>query len=319
VTGGAGFIGSHVVDFFIGRSDTVTVLDDLSSGSLDNLEQSRASPRLNMVRGDIKDVALVDSLMPGQDIVFHFCDKSDIRFAADHPRDYIDQNIIGAVNVLESMRKWRVPRIVFPSSTTVLGDATTVPTPEHYGPLKPMNLYGGAKAACEGLLSAYAYTYDLRATVFRFVDVVGDRIDHGVIYDFMRKLTKNPEELEILGDGSQRRSFLLVDDCVSGIWTALSSGDATASLVHLGNSDQIGITRVAELICEVMGLKDVRFKYTGGKRGWKGDSFSNFIANNHLDSLGWRPERASEEAVRETTRRLLAQFARRKQGACGSA
>jgi UDP-glucose 4-epimerase len=239
-------------------------------------------------------------------MVFHFCDKSDIRFAAEHPRDYVDQNVMGAANVLESMRKWRVPKIVFPSSTTVLGDAATVPTPEHYGPLKPMNLYGGAKAACEGLITAYAYTFDMSATILRFVDVVGDRIDHGVSYDFIRKLRANPSELEILGDGSQVRSFVLVDDCIRGIWKAVSSCEGTASIVHLGNVDQINITQVAEIVCHVMGLEKVRFKYTGGKKGWKGDAYSNVIASNTLDALQWRPEHSSEDAVRETARRLLA-------------
>ncbi len=316
VTGGAGFIGSHWVDFLIGRGDTVTVLDDLSTGTLENLAQSRSSPRFRFVQGDIRSATTVDSVTEGQEAVFHFCDKSDIRFAAEHPRDYIDQNILGAVNLLESMRKWGVKKIMFPSSTTVLGDATLVPTPETYGPLLPMNLYGGAKAACEGLLSAYAYTYDLKATVFRFVDIVGGRIDHGVIYDFIRKLKRNPAELEILGDGSQLRSFLLIDDCVRGMWAALSAEQSErepARVRHLGNREQIPITRVGELICEVMGLKQVAFKYTGGKKGWKGDAYSNFLVNDTLDKAGWQPELSSEEAVRETTRRLLAQMSARGQ------
>jgi len=241
----------------------------------------------------------------GQELVFHLCDKSDIRFAASHPRDYIDQNILGAVNLLESMRKWGARRMVFPSSTTVIGDATRVPTPESYGPLQPMNLYGGAKAACEALLSAYAHTYDLQALSFRFVDIVGGRIDHGVIYDFIRKLKANPKELEILGDGSQRRSFLLIDDCLAGMWQAISQAKAVTQIVHLGNRQQISITRVAELIVEVMGLRQVAFRYTGGKKGWKGDAFSNFIVNDTLDALGWAPTHDSEEAVRETARRLL--------------
>jgi UDP-glucose 4-epimerase len=307
VTGGAGFIGSHLAEFLVGRGEEVTVLDDLSTGKLENLEKASASSRLTFVKGDIKDAGLVDSVIKGQELVFHFCDKSDIRFAADHPRDYIDQNVLGAVNVLESMRRWQVGRIVFPSSTTVLGDATMVPAPERYGPLGPMNLYGGAKAACEGLLSAYAHTFDMGATIFRFVDVIGERIDHGVIHDFIRKLTRDPTELEILGDGSQRRSFLLIDDCIRGMWRAIEASAATSAVIHLGNRDQITITRVAEVVCDVMGLSNVRFRYTGGKKGWKGDSFTNFIVNDTLEGLSWKPDRASEEAVREAARRLLSQ------------
>ena len=303
VTGGAGFIGSHLVEFLVARAHQVTVLDDLSTGKREHLR--RCADQIRFVEGDIKDAAVVDEVVRGQEMVFHLCDNSDIRFATQHARTYLDQNVLGCFHVLESMRRHGVRNIVFPSSTTVLGDATVVPTPESYGPLHPMNLYGGAKLAAEALISAYAYSFDLRAFIFRFVDIVGARIDHGVIFDFIRKLKADPTRLEILGDGSQRRAFLLVDECVEAMWLAIERCEAVVNTVHLGNADQISITRVAEVIRDEMGLGDVRFEYTGGKKGWKGDAFTNFLANDTLDRLGWRPRRDSAETVREAAAALL--------------
>jgi UDP-glucose 4-epimerase len=238
-------------------------------------------------------------------MVFHLCDNSDIRFAASHPGDYVQQNIVGGFYVLEAMKKSGVKKIAFPSSTTVLGDATQVPTPENYGPMQPMNLYGGAKMAMEGLISAYAHTFDFQAWIFRFVDIIGGRIDHGVIYDFIRKLRANPAQLEILGDGSQRRSFLLIDDCVRAIWQSVEGLSAKVNLVHIGNREQIDITTVGHLVSGVLELSGVEFRYTGGKKGWKGDSFTNFIESNSLVRIGWQPELDSTAAVQEAARRLM--------------
>lgn len=303
VTGGAGFIGSHLVEFLVARAHEVTVLDDLSTGKRENLRA--CAGRVRFVEGDIKDAATVDDVVRSQEFVFHLCDNSDIRFATQHARTYLDQNVLGCFHVLESMRRHGVKRIAFPSSTTVLGDATAVPTPENYGPLHPMNLYGGAKMAAEALISAYSYSFDFRAFIFRFVDIVGARIDHGVIFDFVKKLRADGGRLEILGDGSQRRSFLLVDECVEAMWLAIERCEAVVNTVHVGNRDQISITRVGELVCAEMGLSNVRFEYTGGKKGWKGDSFTNFLANDTLDRLGWRPRRDSAATVREAAARLI--------------
>jgi UDP-glucose 4-epimerase len=306
VTGGAGFIGSHLVEFLISEGHTVLVFDNLSTGQLAHLGSVQASPRFAFVKADIKDAAAVDAAVKGQDLVFHLCDNSDIRYAASHTADYIDQNILGGFQVLEAMKRHGVKQIAFPSSTTVLGDATVVPTPEHYGPLFPMNIYGGAKLAMEALLSAYAYTFDFQVWIFRFVDIVGGRIDHGVIHDFIKKLRANPKELEILGDGSQTRSFMIIDDCVSAIWKSVTQLQDKVNLVHIGNGDRTSITQVGHLVCAVLGLQDVGFRYTGGKKGWKGDAFTNYIASNSLDRLGWKARLGSEAAVTEAARRLSA-------------
>lgn len=308
VTGGAGFIGSHLVEFLVESGHETTVLDNLSVGKMSHLEKVKNSPLFKFVLGNIQDQAKVDEVVAGQDFVFHLCDNSDIRFAAQHAHDYVQQNIVGGFYVLEAMKKHGVKKIAFPSSTTVLGDADVVPTPENYGPLKPMNLYGGAKVAMEGLLSAYAYTYDMQAWIFRFVDIVGGRIDHGVIYDFICKLSKNPKDLEILGDGSQRRSFLLVDECIRAIWLSIQQLNEKVNVVHIGNRDQINITQVGEIVKEEMGLSSATSSYTGGKKGWKGDAFTNFIECGQLNRLNCFPELNSAATVHEAARRLIKQI-----------
>ncbi len=306
VTGGAGFIGSHLVEVLIQEGHSVCVFDNFSKGSPANLAKVKDSPLFQCIDGDIRNQAQVHAAVSQKDFIFHLCDNSDIRYAADHAEDYLNQNVLGGFYVLEAMRAHGVKKIMFPSSTTVLGDAKVVPTPESYGPLQPMNIYGGAKMACEGLISAYAHTFDLQAWIFRFVGIIGGRMDHGVIFDLMQKLKKDPKNLEILGDGSQRRSFMLVDDCVRAILKSTREVHEKVNLVHIGNRDQISVTEVAQAVCQGLGLPDVAFHYTGGKRGWRGDAFTNFIASNTLDQLHWQAEFDSKAAVMETVKRLNA-------------
>lgn len=304
VTGAAGFIGSHLVETLLAAGHQVTGFDNFSTGKKKHLSRADGQVGFRFVEGDICDAELVDRLVAGQDFIYHLCDNSDIQFAARHPEVYVSQNIVAGTRLLDSMVKHGVKKIAFPSSTTVIGDAKVVPTPESYGPLEPMNLYGGAKLAMEGMLSAYAYTYGLQTWIYRFVGIIGGRMDHGVLHDFVQKLKDNPQELAILGDGSQRRSFVLVDDCVRAMVTAVERFDQKVNLVHIGNRDHIDISTVAQLICETLGYKGVEFKYAGGKRGWVGDALTNFLKCDSLDSIGWYPELDSSGAVREAARRL---------------
>jgi UDP-glucose 4-epimerase len=252
----------------------------------------------------------VEEAVPGHEVIFHFCDDSDIRSAAEHPDTYVEQNIMGLFYVLESMRRNRIRLILFPSSTTVFGELAHPPASELDGPMMPLNLYGGAKLAAEGLISAWAHTYDLRAIVFRFVGIIGGRMDHGVVHDFVRKLQKDPTQLEILGDGAQSRSFVLVDDCLEAMLFALAKTRKNYNLVHIGNVDQISVNETAEIVCQVMKLKDVKLCHTGGKLGWKGDVASNFIATETLTAWGWKPRRSSREAVFEAASRLASEKGR---------
>lgn len=302
IAGGAGFIGSHLTERLLAEGASVTVFDNLATGREANLAAVLKHPNLKFIKGDIRNRAIVDEIVPGHEGVFHFCDDSDIRGAAEHPDSYVEQNIMGLFYMLEAIRKNKIKKILFPSSTTVLGEAKW-PCSESHGPLIPLSLYGGAKLAAEGLISAWAHTFDLTACVFRFVGIIGGRMDHGVVHDFVRKLEKNPRELEILGGGLQRRSFMLVDDCVDAMLTCYERVNEPYRLVHIGNVDEVEIRKVADIIPRAMGLSDVKIK-TGDGVGWKGDSTSNFILTETLDQLQWKAKHDSAAAVYEAAARL---------------
>ena len=311
VFGGAGFIGSHLCEQLIQKGASVTVFDNLQTGRTSNLAKILKHPRFRFIEAEVRDRKKVNQTVPGHDVIFHFCDDSDIRSAAEHPDSYVEQNIMGLFYVLEAMRKNGIRTILFPSSTTVFGELANPPASESHGPMMPLNLYGGAKLAAEGLISGWAHTYDFQAVVFRFVGIIGGRMDHGVVHDFVRKLQKDPSQLQILGDGSQKRSFVLVDDCVEAMLLAMAKTRKNYSLVHIGNVDDISIKNTAGVITDVMKLKGVKFSYTGGKVGWKGDVTSNFIRTETLTALGWKPRHSSREAVYEAARRLAMEKARR--------
>jgi UDP-glucose 4-epimerase len=304
VFGGAGFIGSHLTERLIQEGAAVTVYDNLKTGRTANLAKVWRHPGFRFIEADVSDRKKVEETVPGHEIIFHFCDDSDIRSAAEHPDTFVEQNIMGLFYVLEAMRRNGIRVILFPSSTTVFGELAHPPASELHGPMTPLNLYGGAKLAAEGLISAWAHTYDFRAIVFRFVGIIGGRMDHGVIHDFVRKLQKDPTQLEILGDGTQSRSFVLVDDCLEAMLFALAQTTKNYNLVHIGNVDQISIAETARVVCQVMKLSGVELQPTGGKVGWKGDVTSNFIATETLTALGWKPPRSSREAVFEAASRL---------------
>jgi UDP-glucose 4-epimerase len=307
VFGGAGFIGSHLTERLMADGASVTVFDNLKTGRTANLAKVWKHPGFRFIEADVSDRKKVDETVPGHEIIFHFCDDSDIRSAAEHPDTFVEQNIMGLFYVLEAMRRNGIRVILFPSSTTVFGELANPPASESHGPMMPLNIYGGAKLAAEGLISAWAHTYDFRAIVFRFVGIIGGRMDHGVVHDFVRKLQTDPAQLEILGDGTQRRSFILVDDCIEAMLFALAKAAKNFNLVHIGNVDQISINEAADAICEVLKLKNVKRRYTGGKVGWKGDVTSNFIATETLTAWGWKPPHSSREAVFEAAGRLASE------------
>jgi UDP-glucose 4-epimerase len=304
VFGGAGFIGSHLTERLIQEGAAVTVYDNLKTGRTANLAKVWRHPGFRFIEADVCERNKVEETVPGHEVIFYFCDDSDIRSAAEHPDTFVEQNIMGLFYVLESMRRNGIRLILFPSSTTVFGELAHPPASELHGPLTPLNLYGGAKLAAEGLISAWAHTYDFRAIVFRFVGIIGGRMDHGVVHDFVRKLQKDPTRLEILGDGTQSRSFVLVDDCLEAMLFALAKTTKNYNLVHIGNVDQISVNETAEVIFQVMKLKGVKLHRAGGKVGWKGDVTSNFIATETLTAWGWKPRRSSREAVFEAASRL---------------
>lgn len=306
ITGGAGFIGSHLVERLLAEdSRHITVYDNLVSGRRKNIARHLNNGRLRFVQADLLDYDTLCQEMAGHDIVWHLGANTDIP-GGNKVTDLDLKNCTAATrNVLEAMRANDIKKIIFSSTSCVYGDAPPVSLCETYGPLLPISLYGSAKLACEALISAYSHLFDIRALMFRFGNVVGARMGHGVIYDFIVKLRKNPRELEILGDGKQEKPFFLVEDCIDGMLHAFKHASAQYDIYNLGAENFTNVTRIGEIVAGETGLKNVKFRYTGGKRGWPGDVPVVHLSIEKIKALGWRPGCSSDEAVRVATRRLL--------------
>ncbi len=312
VTGGAGFIGSHLVDQLLERGERVRVLDNLSSGSLKNLERWLNSPNLDFMEGDLLDPGDVDKALRGCEAVYHMAAVPEVRLSRASPEEHFKQNIEATYNLLEAIAKGGgVKLYVFASSSTVYGDADVIPTPEDYAPLEPISVYGASKLAAEALSMAYAHTYGFRCIIYRMANIVGPRINHGVIYDFVEKLRRNPKCLEVLGDGTQSKSYLYVADCIEGMLTGVERSSGRVEIFNIGSEDRVGVSAIAHIVIEEMGLSDVEVYYTGGVdggRGWKGDVKLMQLDVSKLKGLGWRPRMGSEEAVRLTAKWLVRHY-----------
>jgi len=304
VTGGAGFIGSHLVDKLIEKGHTVTVFDDLSSGKIEFINHHLENDNFTFVEADLVDAETVSKEIKDHDVVFHMAANPDVRLGAQKP-DIAKKDILATYNLLDAMRKQDVKKIVFSSSSVIYGETPPFPLPESYGPLLPISVYGAAKLAAEGLISSFCHTFDMQGWMFRFANVVGIRGTHGVIVDFINKLRKNPHELEILGDGKQRKPYLYVTECVDGIMYGYEHADEEINVFNLGVDSVTEVTRIGELVVEEMGLKNVTFTYTGGKRGWKGDVPHFQFDINKIKKLGWEANLSSDEVVRKAIQDLL--------------
>jgi UDP-glucose 4-epimerase len=308
VTGGAGFIGSHIVDYLINRGKKVRVIDNLSSGNTDNLSQCKGNSLFEFIKADLLDEEKLIEAIDGCDEVYHLAANPEVDAKKAAPEEHFKQNIVATYNLLEAMRLSGQQRfIAFASTSTVYGEADQLPTREDYGPLVPISLYGASKLACEGLLSAYASMYGFRAAIFRLANVVGPRSNHGVIYDFVHKLKTNPGMLEVLGDGSQSKSYLYVDDCVTGFIYGVKTQE-TVNIYNIGSEDRINVLEIAETVKHEMGLDSAEIRLTGGVdggRGWKGDVKIMQLDMNRLKETGWRPRYGSAEAVRLTAKSII--------------
>lgn len=309
VTGGAGFIGSHLVDALMNKGAIVTVLDNLSTGLMDNIAQWIKHSRFNFVEGDCLNQRDIGEAMEGCELVFHLAANPEVRVGGVDTKVDFEQNIVATYNVLEGMRKSKTAKImVFASTSTVYGDAKILPTPEEYRPLEPISLYGASKLACEALVSGYCHMFDMRGVIYRFANIVGSRSRHGVVWDFVQKLLRDPKELEILGDGTQTKSYLLVSDCIDAFLFGLEHASERVEIYNIGSEDQITVTEIAETLVEEMGLRDVEFHYTGGVeggRGWIGDVKIMLLDISKLKKLGWKPRHNSVESVRIAVNHIL--------------
>ncbi len=304
VTGGAGFIGSHIVDTLVAGGDDVLVIDDCSAGTPENLAQHLTGERVRFIRQNLLDDGWQEHLK-GADRVYHIAADPDVRQSAVTPDSQMKNNITATYRVLEAMRAHGVPELVFTSTSTVYGEATVIPTPETYTPLEPISVYGATKLACEALISSYCHSFDMQAWIYRFANIIGERSNHGVIPDFIHKLRKDPQELEILGDGRQTKSYLEVGECVRAVEFGIDHAHDPVNTFNIGSEDWIDVVAIADIVTEEMNLSGVRYRFTGGARGWVGDVPKMQLSVERLKALGWRCETTSRESVRTATRALL--------------
>jgi len=309
VTGGAGFIGSHLVDALMMSGARVRVIDNLSGGTLDNIKRWIGEDSFEFIKGDLLNDRDLRGVINGCEVIFHLAANPEVKLGFSSPHIHFEQNVVATYRLLERLRNSEtLDLLIFTSSSTVYGDAEEIPTSEDYGPLKPISVYGAAKLASEALISSFAHNFGFRAVICRLANIVGPRSRHGVIYDFIMKLQKNPRELEILGDGTQKKSYLYVDDFISALPIIMKNISSEVEVFNVGSEDWVDIKKIAEIIVEEMNLGDVVFRFTGGVnggRGWKGDVKYMLLSVEKLKRLGWKPRFNSAEAVRKTARELI--------------
>jgi len=279
VTGGAGFIGSHLADELLMDDHDVVVMDNLACGAKDNIPE-----KAKFVKKDFtKDEIIPD--FKGVDTVFHFAADPNVRASAENPKVSFDNNVLGTFKVLEACRKSGVKRFVFASTSTVYGEAI-IPTPETH-PCEPISNYGASKLACEAYVSSYSHSYGIKSTVLRYANIFGIRSNHGVMYDFFQKLKKNPKELEILGNGRQEKSYLFISDCISATMAAFEKQQKIFDVYNVGSREKHPVDDIAKIVSKTLNSKPKTI-HTGGERGWKGDVRTMLLDVSKLESLGWK-------------------------------
>ncbi len=293
------------------RKAEVHVFDNLTSGTLQNIEKWLKNPKFKFFKGDLLNQSDIKAIAEeNYDKVFHLAANPEVRVGLTDPEVHFQQNIQATHNLLTVLRKKETkPTLIFTSTSTVYGEAAKIPTPEDYAPLKPISTYGASKLACEALISAYAYTYNFKAVIYRLANIVGPRSSHGVIYDFVKKLKANPNQLEIMGDGTQRKSYLYITDCIKAMLLGLEKAKNQVEIYNVGSEDQIDVRTIAEMVTKEMKLKNVQYKFTGGVdggRGWIGDVKNMLLDIEKLKSQGWKPKHNSIQAVRITAKTLAA-------------
>jgi UDP-glucose 4-epimerase len=308
VTGAAGFIGSTLVDALLARGKQVVGWDNFSTGQESFLAAARKSGAFKMVEGDNLDLAQLTEAMAGCDSVFHLAANADVRFGLQHPRKDLEQNTIATFNVLEAMRAHGIKTIAFSSTGSVYGEAAVIPTPEDAPFPIQTSLYAASKLAGEALIHSYCEGFGFEGYVFRFVSILGERYTHGHVFDFYKQLTEHPDHLKVLGDGTQRKSYLYVQDCISAMLHVMHLGTALRArhrveVYNLGTDHFVQVTDSIGYICKALGLKP-RLEFSGGERGWVGDNPFIFLETAKIRATGWKPELTIEQGILRTLRWL---------------
>ena len=287
ITGGAGFIGSHFVDYLLKKGNKITVYDNLILGKVDNIFEHIKNKKIKFIKGDINNLKKLSTSMIKSDVVIHLAANSDIVKSSKKPFLELKSGTIGTFNVLEAMRINKIRKIIFTSSSVVYGEARKMPTKENYGPLFPISFYGSSKLASEALISAYCHNYGIKSWIFRFANVIGSKVTHGVVMDFYNKLKINNKKLLILGDGNQQKPYILVDDVVRGILFAFNKAKKTVNYFNLGTTGSTKVKKITKEVLKCMNLEKVKILYSGGKRGWPGDVAKVRLDNNKIKKLGY--------------------------------
>jgi UDP-glucose 4-epimerase len=304
VTGAGGFIGSHLVDRLLALGRTVVGWDNFSTGQAEFLAGAEQNPRFQLLRGDNLDLPALTAAMQGCDSVFHLAANADVRFGLEHPRKDLEQNTVATFHVLEAMRANGIKTIAFSSTGSVYGEALIIPTPEdHPFPIQT-SLYAASKLAGEGLLHSYCEGFGFEGYVFRFVSVLGERYTHGHVLDFYRQLREHPDYLRVLGDGSQRKSYMYVQDCLAAMLHVMHLGLARRAkhrveVYNLGTDHYVRVNDSIGVICACLGLSP-RLEYSGGDRGWVGDNPFIFLETKKIRATGWQPTLTIEQSIQRT-------------------
>ena len=307
VTGGAGFIGSHLCDRLVGRGDEVWCVDNLHLGRRRNIAHLEPSNAFHFLEQDVLARDRLGLLFAEArfDCVFHLAANSDISAGTSDTELDFRLNELTTTAVLDAMRRHGVRRLFFASTSAIFGEADAV-LHEDFGPLAPISFYGASKLAAEAYISTYAHLFGISAVVLRFPNVVGERATHGVIYDFLRKLDKNPRELEVLGDGNQTKPYLYVADLIDAILLACEKSTGPLAVYHAAGIGETSVREIAEIVLAATGHADAKVRYTGGDRGWPGDVPKFRYDISRLQALGWTPQRHSTDAVRHAVERIKA-------------
>ncbi|HXT11819.1 MAG TPA: NAD-dependent epimerase/dehydratase family protein [Candidatus Angelobacter sp.] len=308
ITGAAGFVGSSLADFLLRSGVPVVGWDNFSTGREEFTASARQFPNFTLARGDNLDLPALTKAMAGCDIVFHLAANADVRFGLEHPSKDFEQNTVATFNVLEAMRANGIKTIAFPSTGSVYGEAEIIPTPENHPFPIQTSLYAASKLAGEGLIHAYCEGYGFEGYIFRFVSILGERYTHGHVLDFYKQLLDHPNRLKVLGDGTQRKSYLYVGDCINAMLHVMKLAKAKEAkhriaVYNLGTDEYVTVNDSIGFICAALGLKP-RIEYSGGGRGWIGDNPFIFLDTKKIRETGWKPKITIEQAIVRTLRWL---------------
>ena len=300
VTGACGFIGSNLIDRLLKDGYKVVGWDNFSTGRIEFLNDALKNPNFTLIEGDNLNVSTLSDAMIGCDVVFHLAANADVRFGLNHPSKDLNQNTIATFNVLQAMKERGIKKIIFSSTGSVYGESNKIPTPENDEFPIQTSLYGASKVACESMIQAYSEGYGFESYIFRFVSILGERYTHGHIFDFYKQLIEHPEYLNVLGDGTQRKSYLYVQDCVDAMLHVLSlKSETKVNIYNLGTNEYVQVNESVRFIIDHLNLNP-EIRYSGGNKGWIGDNPFIFLDTAKIRNTGWNAKLTIKQGVIST-------------------